>query len=242
MPTLEQVVDAVRSGSALAGFDLVQPLRVGWYNARVEAALGLESFGSDDHLALVIGNTRALWPVFLDALAQDPGLAASRDPLDTYTTRSITRLASALGCDHSLRFAHELGARRVAIQELAHAAGLAYLTETHQSVHPSYGPWVSLRAAISLAVPGPPGPRPELPHPCGGCAGGCLPAFERALATVDRPPSEANMRANWAAWVARRDSCPVGREFRFGDGQLEYHYLQDPEQLRKEWMRRAKPV
>jgi cyanocobalamin reductase (cyanide-eliminating) / alkylcobalamin dealkylase len=242
MQTLEQVIQSVRSGSALAGFDLVQPLRVGWYNARVEATLQLDDFGSEDHLALVIGNTRTLWPVFLDALAEDPGLAASRDPLDTYTTRSIERLASALCCDHDLRFAHELGERRVAIQQLAHAAGLAYLTETHQSVHPIYGPWLSLRAAISVGLPGPPGPRPELPHPCGGCARHCSPAFERALATVDRPPSEANMRANWAAWVALRDSCCVGREFRFGDGQLRYHYLREPEQLRKEWMSHAKPI
>jgi cyanocobalamin reductase (cyanide-eliminating) / alkylcobalamin dealkylase len=242
MPTLEQVVQSVRSGAALAGFDLVQPFRVGWYNACVEGPLRLDNLGSEEHLALLVGNTRALWPVFLDTLAQDAALAASPDPLDTYTTRSMTRLASALGCAHRLRFAHDLADGRVAIQALAHVAGLAYLTETHQSVHPVYGPWLSLRAVISVAVPGPPGPRPELVHPCGGCAGGCAAAFERALATVDTPPGEANMRANWSAWVASRDSCPVGPEHRFGDGQIRYHYLQEPQQLRKEWMRRAKPV
>jgi methylmalonic aciduria homocystinuria type C protein len=225
----------VRSDCALAGFDLVQPLRVGWYNARVQGALQLDDLGSEAHLALVIGNTRALWPVFLAAIAGDAELAASQDPLDTYTERCITGLAARLGCAASVRFAHELGERRVAIQELAHIAGLAYLSETHQSVHPSYGPWHALRAAISVAVPGPAEPPSELAHPCGSCAGRCATAFERALATVDVPPTEANMRQNWGLWLACRDSCPIGREHRYSDGQLRYHYLREDRQLRNQW-------
>lgn len=242
MPTPEQVLEAVRSGAALAGFDLVKPLGVGWYNARVEGTLRLDSLGSEEHLALIIGNTRALWPVFLDALAADRALAACPDPLDAYTTRSMTRLASSLGCASSVRFAHARGKDTIAIQQLAHVAGLAYLTETHQSVHPTYGPWLSLRAAICVAVPGPAGPAPTLSHPCGGCARRCAPAFERALATVDAPPSEANMRANWLSWLAWRDSCAVGREHRFSDEQLRYHYLQDPDQLRRQWQGHGDPA
>lgn len=237
--TPERSIEVIRSGAARAGFDLVQPSKVGWYNSRVEGALRLDDLGSPDHLAIVIGNTRGLWPIFLDALARDPALAASAHPLDAYTVRSITRLASELGCAASVRFGHERGEGRIAIQQLAHVAGLAFLTETHQSVHPIYGPWIALRAVISLALPGPAGPSPVLLHPCGGCAGRCAGAFERALATVDSPPSEANLRAHWGAWVAWRESCSVGREYRYGEGQLRYHYLQEPEQLRREWRARA---
>ena len=35
------------------------------------------------------------------------------------------------------------------MQRLAHVAGLAYLSESHLSVHAEYGPWLGLRAAIS---------------------------------------------------------------------------------------------
>ncbi len=225
MTDSEHVTRAVQDACAEAGFDLVMPLQVGWYNARVAGALRLEDFGSSRNLALVVGNTRALWPVFLGALESDAALASSPHPLDDYTRRCVVGVASSLGHRASVRLSHELAERRVAMQQLAHAAGLAYLTETHASVHPIYGPWLALRAAVSVAVPGPSGPPPELPHPCGGCAGRCLPAFERAVSTLDAPPTEANMRANWTRWVAWRDSCPVGREHRYLEPQLRYHYL-----------------
>ena len=231
-PPFVALVDRLRERCAAAGFDLVQPLAVGWYNGVVQGALRLDDWGSPGHLAVVVGNSRALWPVFLDALARDAQLAAARDPLDTYCERELSHATAQLGVRASVRFAHEGGERRVAMQRLAHAAGLAYLTETHASVHPVYGPWVGLRAAISIAIVGPSGPPPVVPHPCQGCAGRCLPAFEHALSTVDVTPSEANMQAHWQAWLAWRDACPIGREHRYSDAQIRYHYLHDPVQLR----------
>jgi methylmalonic aciduria homocystinuria type C protein len=223
----DEVIGTIRDGCRRFGFDLVQPLQVGWYNDGVAAPLRLEDFGSAEHLAIVVGNTRALWPVWREAVARDPALAAAADPLDAYTLRVLSDVASGLGLRVSLRYAHEGGDRRIAVQRLAHAAGLAYLTETHASVHPTYGPWIALRAAVSLAIPGPPGPPPQLAHPCGSCSRGCLPAFERALTTLDGPPSEANLRAHWQTWLAWRDTCPVGREHRYTEAQIRYHYLRD---------------
>jgi cyanocobalamin reductase (cyanide-eliminating) / alkylcobalamin dealkylase len=278
MALRDEVIGTIRDSCRRLGFDLVQPLQVGWYNDAVAAPLRLEDFGSGQHLAVVVGNTRALWPVWCAALATDPALAASADPLDAYTVRALNDIASALSgetrsprrvspdveavpnaekpiwsgstrpspaqrgqgepgtdlghealCPRvSLRFAHEGGNRRIAVQRLAHAAGLAYLTETHASVHPTYGPWIALRAAMSLDIPGPLGLPPQLEHPCGGCSRGCLPAFERALTTLDGAPSEANLRAHWQTWLAWRDACPVGREHRYTEAQIRYHYLRDP--------------
>jgi methylmalonic aciduria homocystinuria type C protein len=228
MALRDEVIETIRDSCRRLGFDLVQPLQVGWYNDAVAAPLRLEDFGSGQHLAVVVGNTRALWPVWRAALATDPPLAACADPLDAYTVRALNDIASALSPRVSLRFAHEGGDRRIAVQRLAHAAGLAYLTETHASVHPTYGPWIALRAAMSLDIPGPLGPPPQLEHPCGGCSRGCLPAFERALTTLDGAPSEANLRAHWQTWLAWRDACPVGREHRYTEAQIRYHYLREP--------------
>jgi cyanocobalamin reductase (cyanide-eliminating) / alkylcobalamin dealkylase len=215
-----------RLGSALAprGFDLMQPFRIESYNALVEPPLALEDWGSGDHLAVVVGNTRALWPVWLDALASEPALAAASDPLDAYTERVLGDVVARLGAPASVRFAHETGPRTLPIQRIAHAAGLAFLTETHMSVHPTYGPWIALRAVLSVAVAGPQGAPAPMAHPCGGCGHGCRPAFERALATLAGAPSEANARAHWRAWLDCRDACPVGREHRYSDAQIHYHY------------------
>ena len=232
------IVDALRVACSALGFDLVRPLRVGWYNAGVQGPLRLEDFGSEQHLALVVGNTRALWPVWLDALANDAALAAGPDPLDTYTERGLSRAIAGLGVPAVVRFAHETGSRQVAMQRLAHAAGLAYLTETHLSVHPTYGPWIALRAAVSVAVPGPAEPAPAIEHPCGGCARGCRPAFERALAAVPGPPNDASVAAAWRAWADFRAACPIGREHRYADAMLRYHYTKDRELLQRECLSR----
>jgi cyanocobalamin reductase (cyanide-eliminating) / alkylcobalamin dealkylase len=223
----EDVVERVRSGCQRWGFDLVMPLQVGWYNGSVEPALRLDDFGASDHLAIIVGNTRALWPIWQAALERDASLATSADPLDLYTVRALSDVVADLGARVSLRFSHEDGDRRIAVQRLAHLAGLAYLTETHMSVHPVYGPWIALRAVISIDTSGPPTRAPILGHPCGSCAHGCLPAFEQALSTLDGAPSERNLRANWQKWLACRDACPVGREHRYSDAQVRYHYLRE---------------
>src|SRR5690349_7801549 len=103
------LIESLRAACRDAGFDLAQPARVGAYNRVVEPSLRLEDFGNADHLVLVVGNTRALWPVLLGALARDPQLAAAPDPLDTYTERCLTPLVGALGVPASLRFAHDAG-------------------------------------------------------------------------------------------------------------------------------------
>lgn len=221
----------LRRGCEAAGFDLLQPLQVGWYNAAVSGSLRLDDFGSPSHLAVVIGNTRALWPRFLAALRAQPELLAAPHPLYRYTERAIGAACAALPQPFSLRWSHAGGAGLVAMQRLAHVAGLAYLSESQLSVHAEYGPWIGLRAALSLPLPGPGGPPPELRHPCGSCAGRCRPAFERALAAASTAVSQADIEQSWQLWLAVRDACPTGREHRYGDPQIRYHYLKDRQQL-----------
>jgi hypothetical protein len=235
-----QVVEQVRRECAAAGFDLVQPLQVGWYNSQVSGSLRLEDYGSPAHLALVIGNTRALWEPFLQALRSDPALLSTAHPLYTYTERCITRAASGLARPWCLRWSHSGGERLVAMQRLAHAAGLAYLSESQLSVHAEYGPWIGLRAALSIDLPGPSGPPPQLPHPCAGCSGRCRPALERAIAAVTGTVDDAAVEQHWQLWLACRDACPTGRQYRYTDEQILYHYKKDRNQLREAC--RARPT
>lgn len=233
-----RIVHELSGPCSEAGFDLIQPLAVGWYNDCVEGALRLDDFGASTHLAVVIGNTRALWPRFCDAARREPELLSVEHPLEVYTERCIARAVAEIGVRASLRWSHDAGERLVAIQRLAHVAGLAYLSDSHLSVHPTYGPWIALRAVVSFPAPGPSSPPPELQHPCGGCRGRCLPAFERALAEAQGRLTADGARANWPSWLACRDACPTGREHRYGDAQLRYHYLKDSEQLRGECLGR----
>jgi len=225
------LVRHLRTTLSRVGFDLVQPLQIGWYNGVVDGALRLEDFGSSQNLAIVIGNTRALWPKLLGRLQVDPALRAALHPIEQYTEECIAPPVSALGVPASVRWSHDVGERLVAMQRLAQIAGLAYLSESHLSVHPSYGPWIALRAAVTFDVCADAIAKVELSHPCGSCEAHCSPAFERAVSAGGEPRDAADIRANFPLWLAVRDACPAGRAYRYDDAQILYHYLADREQL-----------
>lgn len=215
----QRIVVRLREQCAPAGFDLSGACRVGSYNRAVAGALRLSDFGAPEHLVVVLGNSRALWQPFVAALRADPALLASADPLDRYSERIIGAAVAALGLRADLRWAHDVGPGLIAIQRLAHIAGLASLSPGHLSVHPVYGPWIALRAAITFDVVGPAEIEVPSEQVCDACVGACSPAFELA---VGEPLAD-----DWRRWLAVRDACPLGREHRYDDEQIAYHYTKD---------------
>src|SRR3569833_477682 len=163
-----------------AGIDVPQELDLG-----TTAIAGLTGRG------LLVGNTRALWPIFIAARKADAELLASPDPLDLYTERTIARAFPA------------------ARAWFAHRRYDGAYAPTQLVSHPTYGPWFALRALVALDG----APPPPAKHLIYRCAGECETRLAEALQTDD-----------WHAWLAVRDACCVGREFRYGDSQLAYHY------------------
>jgi hypothetical protein len=222
VPDWQRIVVQLREQCAPVGFDLVGACRVGSYNELVAGALKLSDFGAADRLAVVIGNSRALWQPFVAALRSDASLLASTDPLDRYTERSIGAAVATLGLCAELRWAHDVGPGLIAIQRLADVAGLARLSPGHLSVHPVFGPWIALRAAITFDVIGPAETSISAQPICDVCPSACAPAFERARARLAQPGG-----GSARDWLACRDACPLGREHRYDDDQIAYHYDKD---------------
>jgi hypothetical protein len=48
--------------------------------------------------------------------------------------------------------------------------------------------------------------------------------LQRALAATDMKPDAAAVERDWASWVNVRDACPIGRDSRYSDEQIRYHY------------------
>jgi cyanocobalamin reductase (cyanide-eliminating) / alkylcobalamin dealkylase len=206
---------ALLAARALAGgFDLVAGFSVDAWNAAAPPGQQLTP-RRERGLGAVIGNTRALWPRFTAALAEDAALLAEEAPLDRYSERVIGAAAG----DAPVLFAHR--PPYPPIQRIADHAGLAHLQPSHLCVHPVYGPWIAMRAVVLLDAPAP-APVAPTPPPC-ECARGCLPLFERAAALGFDPRHEPT----WRAWVAIRDACPLGRAYRYDDDQVRYHYSVD---------------
>jgi methylmalonic aciduria homocystinuria type C protein len=228
------VVDEVESRCAAAGLDLVQPFQVAWYNCAVDDAFRLPDFGRSSALGVLVGNTRAIWPRFLDAVrANRPGLD-ERHPLDSYVEATVLPALEPLTHRSEVRWAHNPPPCRVAMQRLAHVSGLAYLSPSHLSVHVTYGPWIALRAAVVIDIEGPSGPPPDPPNPCPDCESHCLPRFRDAIAEACATPAgHAAIERHWRLWLAVRDACPVGRSHRYSNEQIRYHYTKDRDDLRR---------
>jgi len=189
------VADALAS-LADAGFDLAHA-----FDAHAAAREpGWERLAAGPRLAILIGNTRALWPKFVAARRDEP------DPLDRYLVRTL----EAAFPDAPIHYAHRAyDGAYLPFSRLAAATGLGALAPSHLVIHPIYGPWIALRAVVQLE--GVPPVRAPIPQPC-HCGDTCARALEAARATTD-----------WRAWLALRDACSL-RTHRYSDEQIEFHY------------------
>jgi methylmalonic aciduria homocystinuria type C protein len=207
---------------AARGFDLAHAFDLAV--AADDAAFAPIAAGAARRVGVLVGNTRALWPRFVAALRDDHELATALHPIDLYTERAFAEAFP----DTPVVFAHRrYGAARqfVPMQRLAELAGLAARAPTGLCVHRRYGPWFALRGVVALTGDPPATSATRLPCPKDLCAATCMPALERAMAA---PPDD---RA-WEAWLAVRDACSVGRDYRYSDDQIHYHYTKDRSRLR----------
>jgi cyanocobalamin reductase (cyanide-eliminating) / alkylcobalamin dealkylase len=209
--------DAIATRCASVGLDLSAVTSVGSYNELVDEPYRLP--GAAASTVLVLGNTRALW-AHLERFVHEG--EPSTDPVDTYVERCVRAATADVVDIIDIRYSHEPPPRRIAIQRLADRAGLAWLSPSHLCVHPVYGPWIALRAAVVLERPLTASPSAAVP-PC-ECAVHCLPKLQEAIAAGE-PADAEQMVAHWERWLAMRDACPIGHEHRYTTEQIRYHYL-----------------
>lgn len=224
-----------RHALAHAGFDVIgaAPLpRViaelgpdDWFGQALAAA----ATNTASYQAVVIGNTRALWPLFVAAYHRSEVLQRAMHPLDMFVEDTLATHLAERPCWFGHRAYHN---GYIPLQRLAVACGLGRQTAGLFVRHPCFGPWFALRALVIL-------PKEHLAHDdntrdepqylptadCtdSACASGCGAAFARAL--------HAGESATWRDWVAVRDACPAGRAFRYGTNQLAYHYTKSREAI-----------
>jgi len=229
----QKIAGRIEAACAAAGFDLTWAFGIGSYNSAAPPDAQLEAFGSPNPLGILIGNTRKLWPLFMQAVQSDDLLRASTNPLDAYVTTRLERgVAAATTHATRLVFSHVTEPRAFPIQRLAELVGFAAVSPSHLAIHPLHGPWFALRAVVVVDVTGPEGALVEPQRPCHGCSAPCVPALERAVAASGTPLNSAAVAAHAADWIAVRDACPVGQSARYGEAQLSYHYAPARSRLR----------
>jgi len=280
----EQAYAALTAELQKSGFDVVAPLRAGWYNDYIRelglstdstaylqasgerhasgeeapfALAPLPDFGrSGDALAILVGNSRAMWPAFLRWLKAQKDPDALSDPVDTFAAEAICgavgrfAAASAAAAGRKAAVAHDsfwasdmTPARLVDMNRAARVAGVCYFSDAmFLSVHPTFGAWVAFRAVVVLDLPashlrGPPAPLPPLLSDDEAAAAKA--AFDEALraSAAEELRVDGMPRHLAHKWAAMRDCVRRGREHRYGARQSEYHYTKDRSLLAAELAR-----
>lgn len=202
----DTLVDELRTACLEGGLDIVKPFDT---RSWTDAANPLPDVGIDAALGVLVGNTRALWPFVRGACARGVGHSVDAHVEDV-VTRAARRTCGAQ--PHAIVWSHR-HRPPFPMQRLAAAVGLATVSPSHLAIHPDHGPWWALRAAVVIGVSGRDIVSPVAFDVCAACDKPCLEPFEAARRTSDP-----------RAWLAVRDACPVGRDQRYDDEQVRYHY------------------
>jgi methylmalonic aciduria homocystinuria type C protein len=213
------------------GFDLLAAFTVQAYNdGRKPGVPNLPTFGRNDTLAFVIGNTKALWPSFLRHLAKHPEALDLEAPLDVYTQEHIGAIimeeCSKRGLASELRWGFKLPTEEgfVDLLRAAQLSGLAFLDEDiHMCTHPEYGPWIAFRAVVvmdagawraRLDAPLASNPFPEL-----------RPQILGKLSEMRGAGAMDEWSAHWRDWAHLRTLAgAAAKEHAYDEQQIEYHY------------------
>ncbi|MCJ8345168.1 hypothetical protein MJH12_06490 [bacterium] len=200
------------------GFDIVHPFLVSWYNQKIQDPFKLPQY-DDSSFALLIGNTKKLWPHFTEFYVKDSTLQNSEHPLNDYCEKKIPLALAQAKLPAKIRFSHKAEPYHIAFQKLAEMSGFAYLNRAHLCVHEEYGPWFALRAVLVFDYQKKLDLK-SISNPCLDCDKNCIHHFQQVIHTL----KEQKVRDNWQSWLKIRDSCPIGKDYRYSEDQILYHY------------------
>jgi hypothetical protein len=209
--------------------------------------------------AVLIANTRHVWSFFIDWYNKQS--KDIENPLDVYCQETIGSILQRHGEKHGLEHSSFWSStysldKLVSMQRVAMVSGFAYWdTNTQLSVHPTFGTWKSYRAVVVFQIPR--GDDDQTPRNQSRCIGAvpqpppripCLLtpdeqeqarlAMKRALDASDMSRlcdqlqgKGKDMDELCLPWIEMRDCVQTGKEYRFGQQQLMYHYTKDPKYL-----------
>jgi methylmalonic aciduria homocystinuria type C protein len=232
---MNKILSAVTNTLKEKGFDLIKPFQVKWYNETVHAEHMLPTFNRPNTLGILIGNTKHFWPPFISQYKSNKKLQDSPHPIDVYTKEMIDSTFKPLlereKLVHDIRYANEVRkGRLVSMQKISHVSGLAFLHPIHLSIHPVFGPWLALRAVVVIDTDGPKDEEfVELQDP--------VPQqtelLEKMLSDAMYASQDESDHEPFMKWIALRDAVEIGKEYKYEEDQLFYHYTKDYSILKK---------
>ncbi|KAF0695996.1 Aste57867_13209 [Aphanomyces stellatus] len=214
------------------GLDILIPMSVGMYNA--VAPDGYKIPAAETSLLVMIGNTKHLWPHFVASIDLEN---IPDHPLNEFAVREVTAGLAELSLLHptpaeKVYWVHDMApGKMIAAIRMVVASGFAsFSSEAHLSVHPTYGPWFGLRAAIVFPCDGPSSPvfhAPERWELTPDVSAHTTELYNRAVtmsSTATSITTEAKL-----TWFQLRTGIAPHHPYMYSDAQVRFHYANSPD-------------
>lgn len=234
---MQSAIASVKRSLNECGFDLVHAFRL-----PPQASLDLHSDLQGNRLALLVGNTRHLWPIFKSHLREHPDWLQihSQHPLDAYVEFQLHRILEAVAefvVKPQIYFSHRRYSNQfIPFQRLAACAGTVTLHPTsYLCIHPVHGPWFALRALVVLGNHGEQEFR-DFKVDTAVDRVRLEDILEGRIQTAMHQLKTGSV--SWMDWVALRDlvaeAVPSSKAWRYTDNQMRYHYTKDIHLLKQD--------
>ncbi len=229
------------------GLNLIGTSSVAAYEALVPAQYHVKALLPQAKTIIVIGNGGGdFWRGFRSYCEARPGWVYTQEhPLDAYTVEiietSLTPSLQAEDAAHRYVYPFRFWTEPVSFMHLARAAGVASPSLLGVVIHPKYGPWMALRAALLIDQDVFAPPQALGFDPCPTCT-------ERACIAAC-PAGAISEAKNWdipacvhhrlrvsgdcVDYCRARYDCVYGREHRYPLEELQYHQRQSFAEMRK---------
>jgi epoxyqueuosine reductase len=245
--TAVSLLDHGREILAPLGLNLIGTTSVTDYEALVPRQYHVTPLLPAAKTIVVIGNGGGeFWQGFRVYCDHHSGYRQERThPLDDYTVEviesTLTPILQATGTSYRYVYPFRFWTEPVSFMHLARAAGLAGPSILGVTIHPAYGPWMALRAAVLLDL------ELSLPSPASGFDP-CPTCVERPCVSAC-PASAISKEKGWdipacvqhrvqhqedcVEYCHARYQCVYGREHRYPLDELQYHQRQSFVEMRK---------
>lgn len=241
------LLDNFRKSLASYGFNLLGTTAISAYEALVPPQYHVSSLLPRATTLIVIGNGGGdFWRGFRAHCDAHPDYLQERaHPLDDYTVATIEAVLTPilLESDAVYRYVYpfRFWTEPVSFMHLAQAAGLAGPSILGVTIHPEYGPWMALRAAVLLdhEVYAPPPAAGFDPCPTcteRACINACPASAIRPATGWDIPSCvqhRLQVETDCLDSCQARYDCVYGRKYRYPLDELQYHQRRSFAEMRK---------
>jgi len=241
------LLQAISAALAPHGLNLIGTATVAAYETLMPPQYHVASFLPQAKTLIVIGNGGGgFWAGFRAYCHARPGYLQERaHPLDDYTVEMIENaLAPCLqqsGAVYRYLYPFRFCTEPVSFMHLARAAGLAGPSILGVVIHPEYGPWLALRAALLIdqdlyAPPTAPGFDPCPTCRERACMAACPASAVSAEKGWDIPACvrhRLRLPGDCTNHCHARYDCVYGRAHRYPPDELQYHQQRSFTEMRK---------